>query len=139
MSTDPNRRDFLKAGAAAVAAAAVSRAGDASAAEQAIYSATFAAPPIETVRIGYVGVGLQGSSHVRNLLRIPGCRIAAVCDIRSARTDWATKAVTDAGQPAPKVFNRGPRDFERLVEEQDLDLVYTATPWEFHVPVMLAA
>src|SRR5262245_25942520 len=141
MSTDPNRRDFLKLGAAVVAGAAASGpdAGEAAPVQQAAYSATFAAPPIETVRIGYVGVGLQGSSHVRNLLRIPGCRITAVCDIRSARTDWATKAITDAGQPAPKVFNRGPRDFERLVEEQDLDLVYTATPWEFHVPVMLAA
>jgi hypothetical protein len=140
MSTDPNRREFLKQGAAAVAAAAaVHRVVDAAPAAQATYDATFTAPPIETVRIGYVGVGLQGSSHVRNLLRIPGCRITAVCDIRSERTDWATKAITDAGQPAPKVFNRGPRDFERLVEEQDLDLVYTATPWEWHVPVMLAA
>jgi hypothetical protein len=139
MSTDRNRRDFLKAGAAAVAAAAVSRASDASAAAQTAYSATFAAPPIETVRIGYVGVGLQGSSHVRNLLRIPGCRITAVCDVRSVRTDWATKAITDAGHPAPAVYNRGPRDFERLCETEDLDLVYTATPWEWHVPVLLAA
>ena len=140
MSTDPNRREFLKQSAAAVtAAAAVHRAAEAAPAVQATYDATFAVPPIETVRIGYVGVGLQGSSHVRNLLRIPGCRITAVCDIRPERTDWATKAITDAGQPAPKVFNRGPRDFERLVQEQDLDLVYTATPWEWHVPVMLAA
>ena len=26
-----------------------------------------------------------------------------------------------------------------MCEEEDLDLVYTATPWEWHVPVMLAA
>ena len=30
-------------------------------------------------------------------------------------------------------------DFERLCAEEDLDLVYTATPWEWHVPVLLSA
>jgi len=137
----PNRRDFLKIGGAAVVAGAVAArsAGDASAEEQAAYSAQFAAPPMETVRIGYVGVGLQGGSHVTNLNRIPGCRITAVCDVRSERTDWAVAEVTKAGHPAPAVYNKGPRDFERLCDTEDLDLVYTATPWEWHVPVMLAA
>ena len=137
----PNRRDFLKIGGAAVVAGAVASrsAGDASAEEQASYSAQFAAPPMETVRIGYVGVGLQGGSHVTNLNRIPGCRITAVCDVRTERTDWAVAEVTKAGHPAPAVYNKGPRDFERLCETEDLDLVFNATPWEFHVPIMLAA
>ena len=86
-----------------------------------------------------VGVGLQGGSHVENFLKIPGCRITAVCDIREERTSWAQKAITAAGHPAPAVYARGPRDFERLCETEDLDLVFTATPWEWHVPVMLAA
>lgn len=98
-----------------------------------------AAPPIESVRIAYVGIGGQGSGHVRNLLKIPGCRITAVCDIRPERTDWATKQVTAAGHPAPAAYTRGPNDFVRLCETEDLDLVYNATPWEFHVPIMLAA
>lgn len=138
---EPNRREFLKTtGAAIVAGATAGRAAaDVTAAEQAAYSGQFSVPPIETVRIGYVGVGLQGGSHVENLIRIPGCRVTAVCDIRPERTDWATRQITAAGQPAPAVYNRGPRDFERLCEIEDLDLVYTATPWEWHVPVMLAA
>jgi hypothetical protein len=138
---NPNRRDFLKIGSAAVVAGAVAAraAGEASAEDQAAYSAQFAAPPMETVRIGYVGVGLQGGSHVTNLNRIPGCRITAVCDVRAERTNWAVGEVTKAGHPAPAVYNKGPRDFERLCETEDLDLVYTATPWEWHVPVMLAA
>ena len=136
---DPNRRDFLKTGAAAVAGAAAAVTLEATPAAQTAYGATFAVPPIPSVRVGYVGVGLQGSSHVRNLLRISGCQVTAVCDVRSERTDWATKAIMDAGQPAPAVFNRGPRDFERLCETAEVELVYTATPWEWHVPVMLAA
>ena len=144
MTHDPTRRDFLRIGGAAAVLGATYADADAARSapilEQTAGSAApFQAAPIELVRIGYVGVGLQGSSHVRNLIGIPGCRVTAVCDIRSERTDWAAKALTDAGQPAPAVYTRGPRDFERLCETEDLDLVYTATPWEWHVPVMLAA
>ena len=131
------RRDFLKLGGAAVGAAALTP--DAASTAQTASAAPFRAAPIETVRIGYVGIGGQGSSHVQNLLKIPGCRITAVCDIRPERTDWATKAITAAGHPAPTAYTAGPRDFERLCETEALDLVYNATPWEFHVPIMLAA
>src|SRR5262245_29634914 len=133
-----DRRDFLKISGAALAAGTMAARGDVSAEAQAT-AAPFAAPPIETVRIGYVGIGGQGSGHVENLLKIPGCRITAVCDIRPERTDWATKQITAAGHPAPAVYTNGPHDFERLCETEDLDLVYNATPWEFHVPIMLAA
>src|SRR3954465_955716 len=142
-----DRRDFLKIGGAALAAGAAAartggwaagRGGEERARGQA-RAAAFAASPIDTVRIGYVGVGGQGSGHVSNLLKIPGCRITAVCDVRAERTDWATKKITEAGHPAPAVYNKGPRDFERLCETEDLDLVYNATPWEWHVPIMLAA
>ena len=133
---DLKRRDFLKLGGAAVVA------GAAPIPRQAVQPAAtkpFSAPPIDMVRIGYVGIGGQGGGHVNNLLKIPGCRITAVCDTRPERTDWATQQITAAGHPAPAVYNRGPRDFERLCETESLDLVYNATPWEFHVPIMLAA
>jgi hypothetical protein len=133
-----DRRDFLKLSGTAVAAGALATRNTASVDAQAA-TAPLTAPPIDTVRIAYVGIGGQGSGHVRNLLKIPGCRITAVCDLRTERTDWATKAITAAGHPAPAVYTRGPRDFERLCETEDLDLVYNATPWEWHVPIMLAA
>src|ERR1043166_361358 len=131
-----DRRDFLKLGGTALAAGAL---GERLAAADPQAAIPPPPPPIETVRIGYVGIGGQGSGHVSNLLKIPGCRITAVCDIRPERTTWATTQITAAGHPAPAVYTRGPRDFERLCETEDLDLVYNATPWEWHVPIMLAA
>ena len=85
-----------------------------------------------------VGIGLQGGSHLQNFLKIPGCRITAVCDVRAERNTWASQAIVAAGHPQPAVYGKGPRDFERLCETEELDLVFTATPWEWHVPVMLA-
>jgi hypothetical protein len=102
-------------------------------------SAGFAAPPIPEVRIGFVGVGGQGGAHVRNMLGVPGVRITAVCDIAEERVKLMQKWVVDAGHKEPTAYARGPRDFERLCETEELDLVFNATPWEWHVPVCVAA
>jgi predicted dehydrogenase len=134
-----DRRDFLKLSGSAVAAGALAAQTPGAAEAQTAAAAPLTAPPIDLVRIGYVGIGGQGSSHVRNLLKIPGCRITAVCDVRAERTDWASKAIMAAGHPPPTAYTRGPKDFERLCETEQLDLVYNATPWEFHVPIMLSA
>ena len=135
-----NRRDFLKVGAAVPLSAAlsgVSRAEDAEIPKEA--PVPFSVKPMETVRIGYVGVGGMGTSHVRNLLKIKGAEIRAVCDIVPEHVERAQKLTVEAGQPKPEGYSRSKTDFKRLCERDDLDLVYTATPWEWHVPVMLAA
>jgi predicted dehydrogenase len=98
-----------------------------------------AAPPIDDVRIGFVGVGGMGSAHVENLLRIEGCRIVAVCDIVPEKVTLIQERVVEAGFPLPARYDRGERDFERMCAEEDLDLVYNATPWEWHVPICVAA
>jgi predicted dehydrogenase len=53
------------------------------------------------VRIGFVGVGGMGSAHVQNLLRVPGARITAVCDVVEDRVKLMQKWIVDAGQPEP--------------------------------------
>ena len=98
-----------------------------------------AALPIDEVRIGFVGTGGMGTSHVRNLARIEGCRVAAVCDIDVPNAKRAAGIVQAAGHPAPTLFTRDQEDFRRLCEVADLDLIYTATPWRWHVPICLAA
>ncbi len=99
----------------------------------------FAAPPMDLVRIGFVGVGGMGTAHVRNLTRIDGCQITAVCDIVPEHAERAAAIIQEAGSPPPALYTDGERDFERLCAEEELDLVYTATPWEWHVPVCLSA
>jgi predicted dehydrogenase len=128
--SDPSRRDFLKVAVAGVGAAFAPASAQLS---------PFVAPPMERVRIGFVGVGGQGTVHVQNLARIEGAEILAVCDIVDAKVQRAQDIVERAGFRRPAAYSRGPRDFERMCHEQDLDLVYTATPWEWHVPVLMAA
>lgn len=93
----------------------------------------------ETVRIAIVGTGLRGRSVLGELLAIDGVRITALCDIVPDKAERASAMVVKAGQPAPTLYTKGARDFERLVSQSDIDFVYTATPWPWHTPVALAA
>jgi predicted dehydrogenase len=141
MNEHSTRRDFLKLGVAGgLTAALASTADGASPADQNSGGhAPFVAPPLERVRIGFVGVGGMGSVHVGNLVHIDGVEIRAVCDIVEEKVHRAQDVVEKAGFARPKGYSQGPRDFERMCHEEDLDLVYTATPWEWHVPVCMAA
>ena len=99
----------------------------------------FRAAPMEKVRIGYVGVGDMGSAHVENLLKLEHAEICAVCDIVPEKVERVQQWVRDSGQPKPTGYTRGEYDFVRMCEKEDIDLVYTATPWRWHVPVCVAA
>jgi hypothetical protein len=145
-----DRRDLIKLGALGAGAAllgscasgtgsAGTGAGVARPRPSAAPEEPFAAPPLERVRIGFVGIGGMGSVHVQNLLDIEGVELTALCDIRPAHAEKARQWVLEAGQPEPTLYTRGETDFERLCAEEELDLVYTATPWRWHVPVCVAA
>jgi predicted dehydrogenase len=138
-----NRRDFLIKGTAlglgALAAGHILNSCDTPERQLATKPGLPSVAPIETVKIGFVGVGNQGSSHVRNFLNIEGVEIRAICDIVPEKVERMQRWVTNAGFPKPNGYSKGEHDFIRMCETEDLDLVFTATPWEWHVPVCVAA
>ena len=92
----------------------------------------------ERVRLGIIGVGGRGSSLLQDLLAVEKVDVKAICDLVPEKVAKAQKAVTDAGQAEPRGFSKGELDFKNLTE-LDLDIVYIATPWNWHVPMALAA
>jgi hypothetical protein len=153
--SDLSRRDLLKGAALSAAALAASGPFSSAIAEN-ITAATHPdlAPPApaagksmravpfarhDTVRIGMVGTGLRGRSVLTELLGVDNVKIVALCDVVADKAQRASKMVTDKGQPEPALYTGKERGFEQLVARDDIDLVYTATPWEWHTPVMLAA
>lgn len=154
MSEHPTRRDAIKSALAGGALFSVGSLGAPGIAESATAgSSSESAPPRpvgaksmhrvpfarhEVVRIGIVGTGLRGRSVLSELVAIDGVKITALADIAPEKSARAVKMCTDAGMAAPAVYG-GERGFEQLVARDDVDFVYTATPWEWHVPVMLAA
>ncbi len=98
---DPTRREFIQSTAAI--GLGVALAPDASSAQTPAPrpGTLFAAPPLERVRIGYVGVGGQGTVHVENLLKIEGVELKAICDIVDWKVARAQDMAVAADQPKP--------------------------------------
>jgi hypothetical protein len=90
----------------------------------------------ERVRLGIIGVGGRGTSLLHDLLAVDGVEVKAICDLVAEKVEHAQKAVTDAGQSKPVGFSKGDWDFKNL-NQLELDIVYIATPWNWHVPMAL--
>ena len=88
----------------------------------------------ERVRLGIIGVGGRGTSLLHDLLSVDGVEIKAICDVVPEKVEHAQKSVTDTGQPKPAGFTKGDYDFKNL-NQLELDIVYIATPWNWHVPM----
>jgi predicted dehydrogenase len=137
-----NRREFIKQGSIAgmgIALGGMFNAACSSSGLTGVPQPAQTGKPMDVVRIGYVGVGGMGTAHVSNLLKIKGAEIRAVCDIVEDKVRRAQDMVVKAGQAKPEGYSNGEIDFKRMCQREDLDLVYTATPWEWHVPVCLEA
>lgn len=132
-----DRRHFVKQ--STTAGVAVSLAAMELLAEDATLPQSASHQTLETVRVGFVGVGVKGSAHVGNLLRMDGVELRAVCDVVEQQCVETQAQAARLGKRKPTAYFRGELDFRRMCEEEELDLVYTATPWRWHTPVMLAA
>jgi len=42
----------------------------------------YAAPKLETVRVGFIGLGQRGPTHLTNMTKLGGVSIMGLCDIR---------------------------------------------------------
>ncbi len=99
----------------------------------------FAAPAIDTVRVGFVGLGMRGSEAVRRFTHVPGSKITAICDIEQSRVDKSAADLTKAGYPIPDTYGGKADSWKGLCEDPDVDLVYIATDWKNHAPIAIYA
>lgn len=141
-----NRRDFIRIAAAGAAALGLSVKGFNSdlssypglvtpvrpAGQRSVMN--LACEPLDKVRIGIIGLGMRGMEAVRRLLYVEGVEVTAVCDILPDRVAQAKKDIIERGRPEPEGFSSGPEDWMQLCERDNVDLVYSCTPWDLHTP-----
>jgi predicted dehydrogenase len=155
VNTNSNRRNFLKTlgvtGATLAAGGALKPQGltaaqvEAAVASESMrrpgarYMGGFAAPKLETVRWGAIGVGARGSGHVQQLAQIEGSQIVAISDLYE---DWAKRsqtAVEKLGKKAPELYYGSPTKYLEMLARPELDAVVIATPWEDHAHMVIEA
>src|SRR4051794_23867278 len=72
-------------------------------------------------RIGFIGVGLRGTNHLKNLLRRKDVLIPAICDIDPERITIALDLISKAGFQKPDTYSDGPEAFRKMVARDDLE------------------
>ncbi len=139
------RRDFLKAAGAAGMAAIGAQIGGG-------YGQTAKAPrkqgksmvgyadkKMDTVRVGFIGVGARGSGHVSQMLQLQGVEVKAIADLYPDLCQNAAQQCTSKGRPAPTLYGPGKDSYKAMLQRDDIDIVIIATPWEEHVRMCVDA
>ncbi len=146
-----NRRDFLKATGLAglgLASAGISEAHtnpdthnleyNKKSYAQKFNMSGFAAPKLDVVRIGFVGLGNRGPGAVNRMNKIDGVSIKALCDIRPEKVNAVKKSLEGSGHN-PDVYTGKEDEWKRMCDRADIDLIYIATPWSLHAPMAVYA
>lgn len=98
-----------------------------------------AADPIDTVRVGFVGLGMRGSSAVHRFTRVPDSKITALCDIENDRVQKCAEYLENNGLPKAETYGGEEESWKQLCESNNVDLVYICTDWKNHTPIALYA
>lgn len=98
----------------------------------------YAAPKLDTVRIGFIGLGNRGPGAVTRMSHIEGVEIKALCDIRPERVSAMQERLAGSTHQ-PEVYSGKEDSWKELCDREDIDLVYIATPWDWHVPMAVYA
>ena len=131
-----NRRDFLKwTGLAGLGLAGSSLMNSFAAMpdyqksqKQRFNMSGFAASKIGKVRIGIIGLGNRGPSHLETMRMIEGVEIRALCDLLPERVAAAKKRL-DGSIHNPTLYSGDKDAWMKLCEQEDIDLVMITTPY----------
>ncbi len=93
----------------------------------------YAAPKLETVRMGFIGLGDRGWGNVNRFASIEGVDVKALCDIVPHRVHSSIEFLqTHLPHHNPDAYTDGPEAWKQLCERDDIDLICISTPWNQH-------
>jgi hypothetical protein len=94
--------------------------------------------PLDKVRVAVIGLH-RGMEHVQCASGTEFAEVVAVCDVYEDRAKAAADLCEKARGKRPATYSGSDQVWEQLVGRDDIDAVYIATPWEWHVPMALRA
>ena len=97
------------------------------------------APPMETVRVGFIGLGMRGPDAVERFSQIEGTDIKGLCDVEAERVEECQKLLEKLGRPRAAGYSGSTEAYKAMCDRDDIDLVYIATDWVHHVPLAVYA
>lgn len=89
---------------------------------------------LDTVRIGFIGVGARGQRAVERMMNIEGTKVVALCDFIDENLEASGAIVTKYGGEAP-ITLKGEDGWKALCKREDIDLIYICTDWVSHANI----
>ena len=92
--------------------------------------------PNDRLTLGFIGIGGQGSFHLRKLLRNDRVQIIAACDVSEEHREKARLRINETygnEDCTPYI------DFRELLDRKDIDAVVIATPDHWHTRIAISA
>ena len=86
------------------------------------------ASPNDTVRVGVVGCGGRGSSHVSAWSSQPNVEVAALCDVDQSHIADKLKGLASRGAKTPATYV----DLRKMLEDKSIDAISIASPNHWH-------
>lgn len=128
--TDFKRRKFLRDSAAGLTGAGLASFTANAASQNQVAGAN------RRLRVGLIGCGGQGTSDLRAMLRAGNVECVALCDVDDEQTAKTRQLVETQFKQKPDLFAR---DFRRVLDRKDIDLVIVGTPDHWHaLPTVMA-
>ncbi len=97
------------------------------------------APPLETVRVGFIGLGMRGPDAVERFSQIEGTDIKGLCDVEADRVEECQKLLEKLGRPRAVGYSGSTEAYKAMCDRDDIDLIYICTDWVHHVPLAVYA
>lgn len=95
--------------------------------------------PMPVVRVGFIGLGMRGPGAVERFTHLDGVEIKAICDLHPERVEKSQAILKKAGLPEAATYTGSEEAWKELCDRPDIDLVYIATDWARHAPIIIYA
>src|SRR5674536_210032 len=80
----------------------------------------YTAPKLDTVRVGFIGLGNRGPSHMMNIMLLEGVEIKALCDIVPEKVAKAKKRIDGSGF-SPEIYSGEAEAWKKMCDRDDID------------------
>ena len=97
-----------------------------------------ACEPLDTVRVGFIGLGSRGKGAIERYVYLPDAKVVALCDLDSANVNKANEILTSHKLPVADIYV-GEDVWKEMCGRDDIDLVYICTDWHSHAPMAVYA
>jgi len=91
------------------------------------------------VQLAIIGVGERGKGHLDLILRRDDVDLVAICDVDGRVLKESKAIIQKSGKKMPRIYTGDNYAWQKMLQDEKLEGVIIATPWEWHKPMIMGA